>query len=660
MRTVVLIALLGVPTLAAAQAGRPAAPAATRPMDSKAEAYQQYLLAQRLEDAQDTDGAIAAIQKAMVLDPQSSELPAALAELYLGLNRPTDATTAAEQSLKLDAGDRDAHRVLGTLYAGAATSDAGQSRQSRQQNLSRAIDHLEKAVVERAGVQADVNLRAMLARLYILNSAYDKAIPLLAELVRQEPGWQDGAGLLVDAYVSAGRLSDAIAWLQEAALDSPQLYANLADLYSREQRWDEAAKAYEQALQVSTRSFDLRVRYASMLINAGGSANVLRARGVLREAIQMRGTDERALFLLANAERQTHDLEAAEGTARRLIAQNGKNPRGYYALAEALEERQKFREVVDALTPAVVQFRGGANAAFPLGMLLPHLGFSHLRLGEYEKAIAVFEEAKKLAPEDSMVAGFLIQSVLSAKRYTQAIDLAKAARSAYPAETLKFAQLESQALRDSGKVDEGLALLQDVLKQKAEDPLVHLALAQAYVDVKRGPQAVRVLQDAQAKFPSNPRPAFELGAVFERQRKYADAEAAFREALQRDPEHAPSLNYLGYMLAVRGERLTESVQYIKKALELEPENGSYLDSLGWAYFKDGKLDLAEQNLRKASAQLMTNAVVQDHYGDVLFRMGRIQDAIDAWTRALAGDTEDLDKGAVDRKIRSARQKLPAK
>ena len=75
-----------------------------------------------------------------------------------------------------------------------------------------------------------------------------------------------------------------------------------------------------------------------------------------------------------------------------------------------------------------------------------------------------------------MIAGFLIQSILSAKRYTQAIDLAKAARTAYPADTLKFAQLESQALRDSGKVDEGLAVLQDVLTQKPEDPQAHLAL----------------------------------------------------------------------------------------------------------------------------------------------------------------------------------------
>jgi tetratricopeptide (TPR) repeat protein len=660
MKTVVLVALLGVPALAnAAQAGRPAAPAATQPMDPKAEAYQQYLLAQRLEDAQDTQGAIAAIKKAMTLDARSAELPAALADLYLGLNQSTDASAAAEEALKLDASNRDAHRILGTIFAGAATSDARQSRQARQENLLKAIDHLEKAVVERSGVQAEVNLRAMLARLYILNSAYDRAIPLLAELVRQEPGWQDGASLLVDAYVSAGRTSDAIAWLQEAALNSPPLYSNLADLYGREQRWEEAAKAYEQALQVSTRSFDLRVRYASMLMNAGGSSNALRARGVLREAIQMRATDERALFLLANAERQTNDLDASESTARRLITQNAKNPRGYYALAEALEARQKYREVVDALAPAVVQFRGGTNAAFPLGMLLPHLGFSHLQLGEYDQAIAVFEEAQKLAPEDTTIAGFLIQSHVSAKRYPRAIELAKTARTAHP-DQLRFARLESQALRESGRVDEGLAVLQDVLKQKNGDPEAHLALAQAYVDVKRGPQAVRVLQDAQLKFPSNPQPAFELGAVLERQRKYPDAEAAFKEALQRDPQHAPSLNYLGYMLAERGERLSESVGYIKKALEIEPGNGSYMDSLGWAYFKDGQLDLAEQNLRQAAAQLVTNAVVQDHYGDVLFRMGRFQEAIEAWNRALAGDTEDLDRGALDRKIRSARQKLPGK
>ena len=84
---------------------------------------------------------------------------------------------------------------------------------------------------------------------------------------------------------------------------------------------------------------------------------MLKARTRLREAVKLRGTDERALYLLAQAERQTHELDAAESAARKLIAQNGKNPRGFYALAEALEERQRYQEVVDVLGPAVPQFR---------------------------------------------------------------------------------------------------------------------------------------------------------------------------------------------------------------------------------------------------------------------------------------------------------------
>ena len=128
--------------------------------------------------------------------------------------------------------------------------------------------------------------------------------------------------------------------------------------------------------------------------------------------------------------------------------------------------------------------------------------------------------------------------------------------------------------------------------------------------------------------------------------------------IAQEPEHGPALNYLGYMLAERGERLTESVDLIKRALQTEPDNGSYLDSLGWAYFKDGKFDLAAEQLKRAADQMITNSVVQDHYGDVLFRLGRFDEAIAAWSRALSGDRDDVDQDDIDRKIRSARQKLP--
>jgi tetratricopeptide (TPR) repeat protein len=194
----------------------------------------------------------------------------------------------------------------------------------------------------------------------------------------------------------------------------------------------------------------------------------------------------------------------------------------------------------------------------------------------------------------------------------------------------------------------------------ADRPLAYVVLAQAYADANRGAEAVKVLEDAETKFPADTAIAFELGAVLDKQKRFADAEAAFQQVLKRDPKHAPALNYLGYMLAERGERLDESVGYLKRALDIDPDNGSYLDSLGWAYFKDNKLDLAVDNLKRAAEQLRSNSVVQDHYADLLFKLGRYDEAIAAWTRALAGDGDSIDRPGIDRKIKSAQQKLGKK
>src|SRR4029078_9958703 len=176
----------------------------------------------------------------------------------------------------------------------------------------------------------------------------------------------------------------------------------------------------------------------------------------------------------------------------------------------------------------------------------------------------------------------------------------------------------------------------------------YIALAQLYNDAERGDQAVKTLRDAQGKFPADNEVAFQLGAVFDKQKKFADAEAAFRQVLAREPENAAALNYLGYMLAERGDRLDEPVNYLKKALQTEPENGSYLDSLGGAYFKSDRLDLAADNLRRAADQLKTKSVIQQHYGDVLFKLQRYDAAIGAWTRALSGDGDSIDRTGIDR------------
>ncbi len=660
--SVSLPAIVAVWSLAVSGVGTAAAQTPPGP-EKAAEAYSQFLLGRHLETADDIDGAVNAFKRAAQLDPQASDVSAELAGLYMRQNRLEESIVAADQALKIEPANREAHRVLGIVYATLVENGRrgnGRGQPSPQENLTKAIQHLEQALDRPAG-ESDPNVRATLARLYISAESYDKAIPLLVDLVNQEPGWSDGPSLLAQAYANSGRNAEAIAWLVDAASNDPDLYPTLASFYERERRWNDAAAAYAQAIRESPRSAELKTQYASALMNAGGRDSITRAREVLRDMLSTRPNDPRALYQLSQAERRLGDYAAAEATARRLVAQNARSPMGYYALAMALEERRQYQSVVDALAPAVADFRsrGGASQATDLGLLLPHLGFAYQELGDFDKAIGAFDEAHRLAPNDSSITAYLVQANLAGKKYAAALDLTRKARAQH-ADDLRFARLEAQALRQTGKPDEAVSLLQEYVRQQPDKPESYVALAQVYLDTKRGADAVKMLQDAQQKFPSDTTIPFELGAVLDKQKRFADAESAFRQVLSKDPEHAPALNYLGYMFAERGERLDESVTLLKKALEIEPDNGSYLDSLGWAYYKADKLDLAVTNLERAADQLQTNSVIQDHYGDVLFKLSRFDDAIAAWNRAIEGDGDSIDRAAIDKKIRGAKQKLGRK
>jgi tetratricopeptide (TPR) repeat protein len=111
------------------------------------------------------------------------------------------------------------------------------------------------------------------------------------------------------------------------------------------------------------------------------------------------------------------------------------------------------------------------------------------------------------------------------------------------------------------------------------------------------------------------------------------------------------------MLAVRGEQLDEAISLVRRALEKEPDNPAFLDSLGWAHFRRGDLADAQKYLGAAAQKMPNSSEVQDHLGDVLARRGQYQDALQAWTRALAGDGQGIDRAAVERKLQDAKKRL---
>jgi tetratricopeptide (TPR) repeat protein len=154
------------------------------------------------------------------------------------------------------------------------------------------------------------------------------------------------------------------------------------------------------------------------------------------------------------------------------------------------------------------------------------------------------------------------------------------------------------------------------------------------------------------------------GELAERQKHYEPAEQFFRQALELDPNSSMTMNYLGYMMADKGTRLTEALGLIRKAVELEPMNGAYLDSLGWVYFKLGQYELAEENLRQAVDRDQTDPTVHDHLGDLYEKTGRIRLAAAQWelslaesAKSLAADLEPGDVARVQHKLDSAKVKL---
>jgi Flp pilus assembly protein TadD len=157
---------------------------------------------------------------------------------------------------------------------------------------------------------------------------------------------------------------------------------------------------------------------------------------------------------------------------------------------------------------------------------------------------------------------------------------------------------------------------------------------------------------------------FLRGAMYERQKKYDLAEKEFRRVLDDDPKNSSAWNYLGYMLADQGTRLTEAQGYIQKALDLDPDNYAYLDSLGWVYFRQNKLDDAENQLSHSVRLMAKDPTIHDHLGDVLFKKGKLKEAIAQWQSSLkewdAGapaDVEPEEVAKVQRKLDGARVRL---
>lgn len=625
------------------------------PVDPKAQAFFEFLMARRLEATGDATGAIAALQRAQQLDPGSAGIAAEMAGAYARQEQNPSAILQADKALAIDANNEEAHNVLAQIYAawseGGAGLPAGETAAGAQ---LKAIGHLT-AIQKSPLMAVDPNLQMTLGRLQLRAGRTAEAVPILERVATQAPWAAEPLVLLSEAYMAGGKLDQAEEALIGAAQINPRYWAQLGQFYERGNQWDDAAATYEQALKgMRQPSRDVQVRLATALLNTDDGAP--RARVVLGELLQASPGDARVLYLLSNAERADGDLKAAESTARKITAADPASVTGLYALVQILFERYEFKQIVDVVAPfakdPIARSKGRENEG---AAVLVQLGIAQQQLAQWDASIAAFTSAKSLTPRDPEIDAYLVQAHLAARRFDRAEALAGENLAKNPNQP-RMTRLRAQALSKSGKPAEALQLMEAGAARNPTSREYVVGLADLYVDQKRADDAVRTLEQARKTFGDDAVLTMRMATAYEVGGKLVEAERELRRLMADDPLNANALNSLSYLLADRGTRLPEAVELAQRAVKIEPDNPSYLDTLGWALFKQGKADEADVPLSRAAAVLTANSVIQDHHGDVLARRGRHAEAVAAWQRALAGDGEQLDRAAIEKKIKAARAK----
>jgi len=144
---------------------------------------------------------------------------------------------------------------------------------------------------------------------------------------------------------------------------------------------------------------------------------------------------------------------------------------------------------------------------------------------------------------------------------------------------------------------------------------------------------------------------YSRGMSYERYKKWEKAEKDFLYALKLSPKQPLVLNYLGYTWIDYGIKLKEAESFIKEAIKLRPKDGYFIDSLGWAYYRQGNYDLAVVELERAVALVPNDPIINDHLGDALFRAGYQNEAKYQWNRALLYEPEKNLRENIEYKLK---------
>jgi len=257
--------------------------------------------------------------------------------------------------------------------------------------------------------------------------------------------------------------------------------------------------------------------------------------------------------------------------------------------------------------------------------------------GSYKDSLKELQKVKKLDPESIYVRIKIASIYIRAGQFDKAEVELKEAKKRNPDNfdiSLGLIFLYSYTQKDKELAVEYRYFLERAHKLKPKDLKISEYLAQLYFYEKEPQEALKIYEEIAKDKPDYVEAIFWLGFLNEELKKHDDAIRMWKKALELDPDHAQTLNSLGYVYAEEGTNLDEAEKLIKKALVAEPDSGAYLDSLGWVYFKKKEYQRAEAYLKKAISY-QEDPVIYEHLGDLYITLSNKVEALDYYKKGLA-------------------------
>lgn len=574
-------------------------------------------------------------QRAVELAGEDAYLRLEYANFLLRLGALPLAARQLDEARRLAPEEPEVLREFGRVYLVLGEDDEAALGQARE-----ALEALRRID------PADVASMLSLGQVYLGLGEAELAVEVFRELLRHRPQTRAAYALLVDALKKKGDSEGAESVLGELVgreRASVRDHLALAELQS--ERGDhEAAAATLESVPESERDAELDHRLAYELFRAGrlAEADALLVTLARRQPVGA-ATHLRAFVLAA----QGYFVEAAEVLEPQLDpASLGAGEASMFA--GILERAARLDEAVVLLHAVAAELEAAGEREAADGLRLRAAAVwadagLWSRVEPLGEALVAEGEDGVLEPAWRLLAEALVRQ----ERGGEALARLEAESRRPEAEVAALAARVETLLLLERPAEAEAAMARLVGAAGGEGAVRAAEILQRHEDFEG---SIAFLEVALADHGEEARTLFRLGAAYERTGDFGEAEAAFGRLLDIEPDFAPALNYLGYMWAERGEKLDAALGLIRRAVALEPDNGAYVDSLGWVHYQRGDLEAAESLLERAARLRPDDAVILEHLGDVYLRRGRPEAAASAYRQALG--IGDDNAAEVERKLRA--------